>query len=388
MPELSLNFKRVHARLLLKIALIGALLMTAVSGAVADNVHVNDENNLIVDGQPLFPIYLYHVPKPAIEEVESAGFNTVETPAYAGGVSRYPTAFTHNKTYVRSFVESLENRGMYYLYGPKESPELFRSIRDSPAHLMNDIEDEPAGGGMDPAVFARRAKKLRRSDPDHPIYLVDWAAWRSKEHSRRQLLAKMVPHADVLAVDIYPIQASGIHMDRVGLAIDHMREMSGGEKPIWYVGQLHQMQGDKGERQPTFREVRCMTYLALAHGVKGVGYYHYVNVSETPLWEKLPRLTRQLHRLAPVMLHGEELEASVLDAPDHVAARLLKHDGDRYLIMANENTRSATVQFQSDGLKPGSVKPLFDDPPVTVNESGVPQTNLKGHGARAYVITR
>jgi hypothetical protein len=126
--------------------------------------------------------------------------------------------------------------------------------------------------------------------------------------------------------DIYPVPEEAL--PSVAAYADVTVQGSGGRVP-WLVLQMAPVRPQLGERDrpPTIAEVRCMTYLALAHGVTGLLYYSFNErpgydwrIPETApaLWAQYADLTAELRTLAPALLApavSEPVEVTVTQGP-------------------------------------------------------------------------
>ena len=118
-------------------------------------------------------------------------------------------------------------------------------------------------------------------------------------------------YCDVLSTDPYPIPNGKItavssHTDRL---LNGMKQ--GQSRMVWL-----QMFGGEGAwtRAPNKEETRCMTFLALNHGIKGIAYFNYIPPKlrngirqNKEAWESLKTLTKEIQELAPAFCMGERL---------------------------------------------------------------------------------
>ena len=82
--------------------------------------------------------------------------------------------------------------------------------------------------------------------------------------------------ADIIWTDPYPIPSRPVTM--VSRWVSDAVSIAGPSKPVWAVPQAFDWNvWNKGKidqaHRPTPEEERCMTYLALVHGAKGILYW-------------------------------------------------------------------------------------------------------------------
>lgn len=143
--------------------------------------------------------------------------------------------------------------------------------------------------------------------------------------------------------------------------------------PVWAVLQVHSITGI--HRFPTPAEIRCMTYLALANGCKGIWWFLY----QTEYWnkannefmrglvdqnfkgddrlEEISKLTSETRKISPTLL-GLNI-ASDVELKADTAAHVLKDSAGRlYVFAVNTNTVSQRkVTLRLDQAATGSRSP-------------------------------
>jgi hypothetical protein len=96
------------------------------------------------------------------------------------------------------------------------------------------------------------------------------------------------------------------------------------------------------DRLPTPREMRCMTYLALAHGATGIIIYYYKDIKlaydSEVRWAFLKALGEELKKLEPVLLAPQYTERDISGNNPQVHWRVKEHDGKLYVLAVNAST--------------------------------------------------
>ncbi len=287
------------------------------------------DGRMLVNGELFLPIAIYHAAHwhKGLREAGEKGFNLVQT------YGNTPAEF-------RKDIEDAFANGLYAavaLNGLCEKPEaveaIVRACRDAPGLLVWLLEDEPNSRlpepkekpvterpyRVPPEKLKATCDLIRRLDPNHPVWINLCYGWQ-KDHEAYQ------PVADIMSDDIYPVPEAALPAV-ASYADATFRGCRG--KPAWLVLQMAPVRPQIGakDRAPTMAEVRCMTYLALAHGVSGLGYYSFNErpsydwrIPETApaFWAQWADLTAELRTLAPLLLapaEAGEVKAEVLEGP-------------------------------------------------------------------------
>jgi len=300
--------------MLVGIIFLNALPTQAGPPPPVESVEVRKEG-LFVNGKPFFVVGIgwaahWHFSLP---EAGEKGFNMVETHGW-----KDPQSF-------RMDIDDAYANGMYALAsvgnGVWEDLERLEQIvmacRDAPGLLAWELENEP-NHPNNPYRFPPEKLKpaydlIKRLDPVHPVE-VRLAVGRLKDHQDYRDVADI--HSD----DIYPVPTSPLAY--VAKFSDSVVKGAAGE-PGWLWLQMSPLhgpgytwEGGIPDRAPTMTEVRCMTYMAVAHGISGIQYlaFHFntpkggdwwINQSEPAFWAQWADLTAELRLLTPYLLAPE-----------------------------------------------------------------------------------
>ncbi|MDY6856657.1 MAG: DUF4962 domain-containing protein [Thermodesulfobacteriota bacterium] len=243
-----------------------------------------------------FPIGIYGVGVEDIPDLKEAGFNSIQT-------------YVSDIDYLRLFINKAERcqvKAMIKIPNEAWKTDLsafFFRVRHSKGILSWYLEDEPEGRGIPPSYIWRLNNYIHKMDPTHPTSLVLVRSKKAYDYG---------DGVDILMVDPYPIPSMPITW--LSDSIDEARKAVFNEKPIWAVIQAfdwsaYPVQGDKREwgRNPTFEEERCLTYLAVVHGVKGIFYYTFkggnYSIKDYPdHWNDIKKIVWELNRIYPLLL--------------------------------------------------------------------------------------
>lgn len=328
--------------------------------------YVDRSNNLMVNGKPFFPLGWYtNTKEQYLDEVADSPFNCLL--AYGTNHVR--------KDDMLKFLDRMHAHGLKLIYCLNDvyptatyfeqkswegingndaiAHAVVEAYRDHPAILAWYLNDElPHRLVPQLEDYYQRVKTL---DPRHPCFIV---------LCNRSEFRYFPTTTDILGVDPYPIPKDPV--TRVSGFADEARKAMGGVKPVWLVPQAfawyqyNSENKDRGHipteeelrtgRAPTYEEGRCMTYLALIHGAKGLIYYCYYDMRVLPqyaeMWEWMKAIGKEVETLMPVLLSSDDRgEALFSPAAAPIHTRLKAADGRLYLMAVNAGNRRVETEF-------------------------------------------
>jgi hypothetical protein len=314
-------------------------------------VYVDDRQRLIVDGKPFFPLGFYLGPTEDehLARISAAGFNTIL--CYGYGVGADPEAYmeraqAHGLKVIYSIKDFYEGSRYFPAQKGLAGPELARhyvtKFRNHAALLAWYINDELHARWL--PRLAEMYDLVRELDPDHPAFQV---------LCRPDEFAEYYGVTDILGVDPYPVPRQPVSMvtDWMATGVTAMRRA----KPVWVVPQVFKWSiysGKDSDREPTFEEKRCMAFLGLIGGARGIIFYSYYDLfrdtghaSAPPevfarRWDEVSRIAADLRKVIPAALDGTPVEIETTGSGEHVRAAALRLDGRVYLIAANTSADS------------------------------------------------
>lgn len=312
------------------------------SPAVITKIGKNGE--LLINGKPFFPLGTYHIAEEDLSEVKKMGFNCVTSPIYGGDQSELKQGqlswhnsakeaglwvITELSEYIRSGRRNFE-----------QAKELISQLRLHPSTIAHYAIDEPLGCGIGKDLVKQFCNLIKEVDPDHITFV-------------NEVPGEVIEYAgigDVTGTDPYPIgQDVPKSLAWVGEAVETTVKASGG-KPVWAVIQAHrQPPANSRNRYPTPDEIRCMSYLALNHGAKGLLFYAWGDTYQTQngIWESgfkfnsklmeyIPTLLGELKEMGEWYLLGEvkRISSQSLE-PSFIDVALIEYKGRRRLVAIN-----------------------------------------------------
>ncbi len=315
-----------------------------------EEVWFDRHNNLVVNGEPHFPIGFYSMDYPNLaEEVSDAGYLWYHTYASQRPDRLAPDSNWDWQAYLDAGAENDMRAFLGFGYRGDGEENFFERLMggeapEAHALMTGFIErwkDHPGLGAWylydEPVISGRTPEEMRylyemadSRDPYHPK-LVCQVSWSDR---------RFVDFMDVLMPDPYPIKADmALPLTMVSDAVRSARRTVGDAKPVWAVLQWY---GYEGGRFPTAEEMRCMAFLSLAAEAKGIVWYSFYHgyKRDRAGWPGLQEIGRELRSCEDVVLAPKaEMRIDIDDAPLEV---LLKRgeDGRLHLIAVNPENRA------------------------------------------------
>lgn len=353
-------------------------------------VRIDDNNNLLVEGEPSIPVGFYSAPGEDYPMLAREGFNTVllYTTDLAQCEARANDAADAGLRVIvsslRPFVADRDAEG---------ARAAAERLRDNPGMLGYYLWDEPSPSREHQAPEDMRwlHEQAMAHDPNHLTTIVFCRP------SEFELYAHTT---DVYLVDPYVChQGQETDMLRVADWVEQARAAVDDRKPVWLVPQAFEhFLGPGTYRMPTNAEQRCMCYLGLTHGAKGIIWFVYTGYcihSEQiridrglppgqaawayrgtipdclPLsWQGITRIVREVNELEPVLLAPDPPQAQRVVAGEPAVHTLLKvYDGRGYLIAVN--TRNEPVDLRCELPAAGEVEVMWEDRSLALDDGAM-----------------
>lgn len=397
----SLERKRNHAVLQSKHWPVKRLSATEVA---AMPVYIDRRNTTMVNGKPFFPLGFYTRPdEETIHEIAGTPFNTllmyftdrVPKDKMRGLLDEMQRqnlklVYCMNDVYPRATY--LEKDGWEGIKGNESiSNAVVEAYRNHPAVLAWYLNDELPREQLPELLDYYR--RVREHDPNHPTLIT---------LCQKKDFAWLWQTTDVLSGDPYPIPRGKVN--EVALAMQKAKEPSLGSQPVWLVPQsfawyqhdpkntdrarIPSQKDLETGRAPTYEEGRCMTYLGLVHGAKGLIYWCYYNMRMLPqyqeMWAWMKSIGEEVNTLSPMLLTGKDVQ---MPATCEAAAAIhlaLKRDGNDYcLIAVNTETKPVEYNARIPEAQGASIEVQFENRKVSTN-SGMLTDNFAPLAVHVY----
>ncbi|MCS7193141.1 MAG: beta-galactosidase, partial [Armatimonadetes bacterium] len=324
-------------------------------------VRVGSKGELLIDGEPVFPIGTYHVGAEDLKQVKELGFNCVTSPIYGGEQSE----LTEDQ---KNWHDEAHRQGLWvitelseYIRSGRRNFEQARQVvswlRIHPATILHYAIDEPLGGGISRDLVKQFCRLIKEVDPEHPTFVNEVPGE----------VVKYADTADITGTDPYPV---GVEVPKslawVGLSIRQAVKAAKG-RPVWGVIQSHrQPPAHSQNRYPTPDEIRCMAYLALNNGAKGLLFYAWGDIhrDERGEWvsgfkysEELQKFFQQFNReLTEIGLHyalgqirRDVIKIEPKDAP--LDAVWLEHSNVKMAVIVNTSSSIVNASIITPNAK-------------------------------------
>jgi hypothetical protein len=342
-----------------------------------------------------YPLGIYSVPSTNdLSDVKAAGFNMVAGP---------PT---------KSYLDAAEVRGLRVLAYPGTSAgpaframaarQTVRTLDRHPALWAWYLVDEPDLNLISPDQVRAAHRFIKSIGAKRPTALVIYQGPQALHYANI---------TDILMIDRYPIPwlplanfSQHVRMTRLAL---------GKKKPLIAVIQAFDwsyypklLPGEKNLRPPTYEELRCMTYCALAQRANGIFYYAFDDgrwkIRERPeTWSALQRVVTEVNERLPLFQAGhlwwipnhdfedrehrfnEALESSISSTWLRVnRGNQLVPAGD-YILAVNNTDRTHRYSFELPKPNAGSISVFDENRALPVNNNRV-EDEFPAYGVHVY----
>ncbi len=225
--------------------------------------------------------------------VRAAGFNLITGPAERG------------------FLAAARAQGLKVLaspgtaagpdFDPARARQTVRHFDAHPALWAWYLVDEPDFNGISPRQVQAAARAVKSVGPAKPTALVIYQGYQARDYANL---------TDILMVDRYPIPwlplaNFGQHVEMARLAVPAKRPLIAVLQAFDWSCFPEVLPGETDLRPPTYDELRCMTYEALARGANGLFFFAYEaggwKIRDHPeTWSALQRVVAEVNARRPL----------------------------------------------------------------------------------------
>jgi hypothetical protein len=188
--------------------------------------------------------------------------------------------------------------------------------------------------------------------------------------------------ADVIGFDTYPIEVrcSVDQIDNVYWMQRELIQLTGG-KPTFQWIEAGPMEHCRWNEDPTPTIVRAETWLAIAGGAKGIGYFP--DYWQEDIRNEVRATNREILALAPALLSASSQVSWSTKNPVRVTGRKL--NGATYVVAVNISPEPATASFTLPGLGGRKLR-VFRDGRLVAPMGDLVTDKLPGLGVAVYVV--
>jgi hypothetical protein len=188
--------------------------------------------------------------------------------------------------------------------------------------------------------------------------------------------------ADVIGFDTYPVEVrcSLEQIDNVYWMQRELIALTGG-KPTFQWIEAGPMEHCTWNQDPTPAVVRAETWLAIAGGARGIGYFP--DYWEEGIRNEVRLTNREILALAPALLGPVAKANWSVESPVRVTAR--RFNGATYVVAVNTSTNPVTASFSVPGLSGRHLR-VFREGRVVKPMGDLVADKLPGLGVAVYVV--
>jgi hypothetical protein len=321
---------------------------------------------ILLDGQPFFPIAVWAQCSDGYGSNLADGINLFMGDGCGKGKDRQLAAHVAGRAYsiVNANEAAAEGRGVIGWYFPDEWDAFLES--------------------------STTREDLRANTPDAQPGRISFLTLTNHFYSHaaplpqgRGMYPALYSIADVVGFDLYPLQVWCKPAFGDVLDAQHELNVNTGGKPTFQWIETAPMEhacADDPNLDPNPATVRAETWLAVAGGADGIGYFP--NRWKGDIGEEIARTNRQIQSLSPALLSPHVPATS--NAPVvRVSARSL--NGALYVIAVNTGYETVQARITVDGIGGRSATIVGDGTVVGADDTGFSDT-FAPLAAKVFVI--
>lgn len=318
--------------------------------------------------EDFFPIGIFSVGPENLEIVKDAGFNTIHS-------------YLTDPLTLEKYIQTAEKVGIKMLLYPADRADkgnfdrrkvrqFIEKQKNTKSILAWFIADEPELNNGSPEQIKEVHDFVKNLDRNRPTSIVIHRSDRYGQYKDA---------SDVLMVDRYPVPKTPLN--HIAETTRWAVNQKGDTGPVWAVIQAFGFQNEKlkgwGLREPTYDEMRAMTFLSIIYGAKGIFYFTFTGsqyriMESREHWNDLKRIVRELNGIYPLLLvptvphynapgwpdYGH-VKVDIIEGPQrddrgllpvHMAEKqLMKDTGEftagKYYIVANSTDEKVKAKF-------------------------------------------
>jgi len=362
-------------------------------------VTINAQGFPVADGKPIFPLGTFNSGR--YDLMVKTGFTVTHAwnRMYLG-----PQGTQTENQQALNYLNQTAEAGMkaigflHVAYMEREDWDglrrRIRMFRNHPALLAWDSEEGVARGEVPFARLEKLSKIVKEEDPNHPFVLADSYDVVDKV-DRSKFFRSDLMNMGMWWYYPIPLKASGSSSALLGreaddgLTLNPPSFMVSTNKPLW-VGMQAYVPDVPGGRLPTEAEFRCLAYIAVVNGAKGLLYYMGGSAGQMKgcggdrPWGYLQTLVPEIHSLIPVLITPTAPEkVGVMPAERPVSTLLKALDGHYTLIVVNRGNTPCDLTISNASLGAKPVEVLFENRTAN-SESGALNDHFEGYEVHVY----
>lgn len=379
------------------------------STSTINNVTIDAEKRICINGKPFFPIGMYAVRHTKnFSAIKKMGFNTIHTYDYRKhtnkSLSKPKTLVDNIKSYLtlaekhklkvfvqipKRFIQKgkQQQNENAKLVNKKMITYLINTLKNSPALLTWYLADEP---GLNktriPAPLMHEVANLtKNTDPNHPHMIVLCSNLKAKK--------EYITIPDIMMTDEYPSQNAKSPLDKVTLQIESAYSLMNKHQALWNVVQL-QGKGPGGngygKKEPNFLELKNMAFQSIACGVNGLLYWGY-DCKDFKFYKSaqgiknVTVLNKEIISIVPIILSDRPTKDLLnIKKNKSLRHRIYIYKKHLYLLAVNLHRKPTNINVSAkDGSLPTEIVSTFDGRRIKTSKSSFQET-INPLGVKIY----
>jgi hypothetical protein len=244
-------------------------------------------------------------------------------------------------------------------------------------HFLDEADEHMTPAALPPVPHSRQTRRVTFLTLTHHFYSA-----AAPLPQGRGMYPGFVARAEMIGFDLYPLQIwcrRGI----LHTVYDAQRELVAlaAGKPTFQWIEAAPM-NTCGGLDPSAAIVRAETWLAIAGGARGIGWFP--DLWRPDVTAEIGRLSREIKALAPALLGPEVAVAADVASPVKVGAR--RYNGAMYVIAVNSSTSRSTATFTVPGVGSRSLRVLGEGRTVAARK-GTIRDHFRGLTVHLYVAS-
>jgi hypothetical protein len=253
----------------------------------------------------------------------------------------------------------------------RKEVELFR---DHPALLAWCIAENPDMNGILPDSLRNAYNLIKELDPYHPVSLLIGSPRNA---------ARYIDVMDIVMTSSNPFPQGSLREVKDFVRIS--RDAFWLQKPTWVVPQT--FGGSQWwQREPTAKEVRAMTYMAVIYGATGVQYPNYGparSPKSSAMWDECGAMALEFAELTPEFLSTHPAPALVPDNPS-IHAKAWNRAGLVTIAVVNDQNEPRQFKLKMKDVDITILADvMFENRKIEIRD-GMVEDIIDGFGVRVY----
>jgi len=312
--------------------------------------------NLTIDGSPVFPRLVWRQCPSSYPDSIAAGINVFLGTSCTSPASQL--SFLSGRAYSAVDITN---------HGQLDGPSLI-------GWHLPDEGDESVGSAAGQPNVHEQGQVTFLTLTDH------FAPYMAPPHAGRGVYPGWFSRADVIGFDTYPIEGR-CRYDLIPWVYSLQKTLvnMAGAKPTFQWIEAGPME-KCFKVDPTPASVSAETWLAIAAGARGIGYFP--DVWEQPIRDTITGIDRTIVALEPALLDVAGTGIAGPSSPLRVGVR--RHNGAVYVIAVNTSTKPITGRLAVPALGDRTLKVFAENRTVTSQLSQIVD-NFDGLGVHIYI---